>query len=468
MAVCLLAGLVVVTVPFVEHSTLYALVLGILLCLLGPLAFSWFRGRLDIFETIHVYGLIYFVFFGLGAVWTVGDPSYVAYDVHIVPYVPRAVLYCLIGYVALLAAYYGPWFSRDYAPAPPARVRGPLLLMIAGGLGIVGYGAGGIVERAILLGGSVGIFGTLAQLSPFFLVAWALGWLLVFSGQATRAQRMVLFGFLGAGALFTATTTFSDKSLLMTLIGIPIIARWYARRKVPWSLLLVLLLVLIFVVFPFYNTYRWSDPTMGQMNRMVATYETIRGWDSDLYLRFSLRMFTRRLAMVNSVAVVVRDVPRWVPYAKGDTIFLPVVMNFIPRVVWPDKPVSTLGREFGRLFRVTNMFTKTTYIGPTIPGELYWNFDVPGVIIGMALLGLTMRFLYRRYGEAPTVDPVRQAIHIYLVIQVLHIGDVAGGIVGVVRTLILLEALFWLGRQYGFIGSGGEPAASGGTVAGRP
>jgi len=257
-----------------------------------------------------------------------------------------------------------------------------------------------------------------------------------------------------------ATITFSDKSLLMTLIGIPIVARWYAMRKIPWVFLLVLLLVLMFAVFPFYNTYRWSDPAMGQMNRMVVTYETIQTWDTDRYLQFSLYSFTRRLSAINSVAVVLRDVGRWVPYAKGETIFMPTLTYFIPRVIWPDKPVASQGRDFGRIFRVTNFWSRETYIGATMPGELYWNFDLLGIIIGMALLGLVMRLLYRRYGEGETLDPVRRAIHIMLLIQIAHLGWIASAVVMVTRTLILLELLCWAGRHYGFLESGTKPAAT--------
>jgi hypothetical protein len=155
--------------------------------------------------------------------------------------------------------------------------------------------------------------------------------------------------------------------------------------------------------------------------------------------------------MINSVGVVVRDVGRWTPYAKGRTIFMPIVVQFIPRVIWPDKPVGSMGRDFGRLFRVTNTFTRDTYIGVTTPGELYWNFGLPGVIAGMAMVGFALRWLYRRYGEGQ-VDPIRRAIHILLIIQIAHLGaSMAGDLVVMVRTLIVLEGLRWLSRHFGWL-----------------
>jgi hypothetical protein len=461
MVVCLLLGLAIMTVPFVEHGALYMLVLGLFLCWLGPLLFSWFRGQLDWFEPIHVFGFVYFVFFGLGSVWTVNDPTFVAYDLHIVPYVPKAALFCMLGHLALIVGYYGPWSGRASRRPAPRRLRGLLYLAATGGLGLVGFFALGIQKQALVAGTSVaGVINSLTQLAPIFLFAWALAWMIFFSDTASRQQKLAVFCVLVPGAVFAALSTFSDKSLVTTLIGVPIIARWYMKRKVPWLFLLTLLLVLMFVIFPFYNTYRLSDPTMGNAERMTVTYQTVQTWDSDRYLFYSVRSFTRRLALVNSVAVVLRDVDRWVPYAKGDTIFVPALVYFIPRVIWPDKPIASFGRDFGRIFRVTNTLTQDTYIAVTVPGELYWNFGLPGILFGMALLGFVMRFLYRRYGEGMGRDPVRQAIYVLLLIQFAHLGaSLAGDFVTIIRTLVLLEALNWVGRYVGLIEPVTEPAA---------
>jgi uncharacterized membrane protein len=454
MVVCLVLGLILATVAFVEHATLYVVVLGLFLCLAGPMLYSWFRGQLDYFEPIHVFGAVYFAFFGLGSVWTVNDPHFVAYDLYIVPYVPKAALYCLLGYVALIIGYYGPWRGGEKRRPSVERLRGPLFLVVAAGVGIVGLWAVGVQERLILTGSTTvkTLISSLTQLFPFFLFAWALAWVLFFSDTLRRMQKLVLLGVMIPAALFAGLSTFSDKSLIMTLIGVPIIARWYMKRKIPWSFLVILLLLLVFIVFPFYNTYRWSDASMAQSDRMMVTYQTVQSWDSDRYLFFSVRSLIRRLAMINSVAVVLRDVDRWVPYARGKTIFMPALTFFIPRVLWPDKPVSYFGRDFGRTFRVTSYLSKDTFIAVTVPGELYWNFGLPGILLGMALLGMGLRVLYRRYGEGMGRDVVSLAIYILLLIQVAHLGaSLAGDLVVIFRTLVLLEAMRWFGRRMGLL-----------------
>ena len=91
-------------------------------------------------------------------------------------------------------------------------------------------------------------------------------------------------------------------------------------------------------------------------------------------------------------------------------------------------------------------------IASTVPGELYWNFDLPGIIIGLAIWGTAIRFFYRRYGAGNRLDPIRRATHIVLLIQFIHFGGgIAGQGVLVIRTLILIEAFLWFARQTGLI-----------------
>jgi hypothetical protein len=467
----LVAAGLTVFLPKVGAVYLYFLVSLMAFCCIAPAWYEWQTGKLDVFETIHVIGLLYLISFGIGAIWLINDPSGVAYDIYLDPFVPTAVLYCLMGYLALLGGYFGPWFKgqvrRKYEDVP----NGALFLLLPGVLGLLGSVAEAAWSRARWLGEAFpAIVSSLAQFAPLFLFSYALGWLLLFSGRANRTQKWVVWGFFVPAASLVGLASLTDKSLSMTLAGIPVIALWYARRRIPWKTLLALTLALVFVVFPFYNTFRVLDPRMSWSERVGLTIETIRAWDMEKYNRETLQTVKRRLALVNSVAVVIRDVPRWVPYAKGETIFLPAVAFFIPRVLWPDKPWFTMGRTFAEKFRVVHTLDQETRVAVTVPGELCWNFDLPGVIFGMALWGVGMRFLYRRYGEGTGLDPVRRAIHIVLLVQFAHFGGgLAPQTVAVLRILVVLELLRWLGRRTGVLSTvplNGAGATGAGQAAG--
>ena len=156
-------------------------------------------------------------------------------------------------------------------------------------------------------------------------------------------------------------------------------------------------------------------------------------------------MVKSRLSLINSVAVVVRDVPRWVPYARGDTLFMPTISFLIPRVFWPNKPLLTMGTDFAHTFRVVHMLDNETNMAVTVPGELCWNFSWPGIVVGMLLWGFALRWIYRRYYEGKPFDVIRVAILIVTIVEFAHFGaSLAAQIANLTRTLLILEALQWV------------------------
>lgn len=446
------AGLVLL-VPLASHGWLFLITILMALCLITPAALDWQREKFDAFEIIHVLGFRYVLYFGLGALWMVADPIDVAYDIHLIPYVAKAALFCLLGYLCMLGGYYGPWFRKKEPRKFEDLPAGALVLVLPGVLGISGTIAEALMGRAFWLGtGFSGLLSSLAQLSPLYYFSWALAWLLVLSGRATRIQKGLLYlGFIPI-TLMILLNSLSDKSQALTLMVVPLMALWYARGVLPWRSLIVVALILIFVIFPFFNNYRTLDPRRPLGDRVSTTMNLLVSMDRNEFLEESLGTFKRRVALINSVAIVIRDVPRWVPYERGNTLFVPAMAYFVPRFIWPDKPLFMMGRDFGEKFRIVSVFDDMTRIAVTVPGELYWNFDLPGILFGMAFWGVLVRLVYRRYAGSAGLDPVRRAIYMLLLVQFAHFGGgIAGQSVGLIRTLIILEVFAWVCRRMGLI-----------------
>ena len=432
-----------------EFAAYYAVVAGFLACLLLPVWLAANRGQFDVFETVNVMGLQYLVFYGLGALWSAADAERVAYDIHMVPFLLQAAVYSLLGYVAFLGGYFSPLI------APSTRrfdlwPRTAWFLLIPAGIGAVGSLARAIVNLALQRENRMAEFASsLAQLAPLFVFAWGVAWILVLSGRATRNQRRLLYAFVPVAAL-VAYATYQSKATTIVLVAVPIMALWYTRRRLPWKTLSALALVVVFVVFPFFNRYRELDPYLSREKRFELTYEILASRSLGEYAEEAVVGFKGRMALVNSVGVVLRDVGRWVPFANGETIFGPTLAFLVPRAVWPDKPYFVTGRDFGRLFRVVGITDQFTSIAPTVVGELYWNFDLPGILAGMAVFGGCLRLLYRRYGSGGGLDPLRRAVHMALLVHITHFdGGIAGQTAGLVRNVLLFEAVIWLGRRMG-------------------
>ena len=85
------------------------------------------------------------------------------------------------------------------------------------------------------------------------------------------------------------------------------------------------------------------------------------------------------------------------PYRMGSTLE-PMLYMFIPRIVWSGKPGESSAQAFNREFRISE--DRDTYISPTHIGELYWNFGMAGVIVGMTLIGLLLGGVCGRFDQS--------------------------------------------------------------------
>jgi hypothetical protein len=118
-----------------------------------------------------------------------------------------------------------------------------------------------------------------------------------------------------------------------------------------------------------------------------------------------------------------------------------LLATFVPKIVWSDKPSLATGRVVNKEFHVTEADFSDTYISPSIPGELYWNFGWPGVLVGMAIIGGAIGTLGQRCNLAE-----RRSVTNLLVVAVT-IKQVIVGLEGSFSP----EYVVWL-RSLGAIG----------------
>lgn len=447
-------GLTLLVAPTSDYPWLYLMVAVMGLSVAVPMWIQWRRGTLDPYEMIHVVGFLYFIYFGLGAIWTVSNPDEIAYDRDIPNYIQIAAFQCMLGQLAMQLGYWGVWRKRRRSPARELVPLKAGAILVPVGIGVFSFFAAFLLDLGISLPGvGPALTSSLSQLAPTFAFSWALVWLLALGDTRQAISRTVLLGAAIPATVMIMGFAFRDKSLLVTMIGIPLTALWYGRRKLPIVPGLVVLLITIFAIFPFVNHFRNYDYEIPFGQRWDMTVTEIGEWSADEYWRRSAETFQGRMALINSVAVVNRDVGRWVPFAHGETIVMPFLTLTVPRPLWPDKPVYTFGREFGVLFRVVGILDTETRISPTVPGELYWNFGMPGVVIGMLLWGIAMRWFYRRYAESRNLDPINRAMSVLVLVEMVHYGGgLAFNTVHLLRTVLIVELMLWFFRYIGWVG----------------
>jgi hypothetical protein len=275
---------------------------------------------------------------------------------------------------------------------------------------------------------------------------------MVWAGRLRTSVAVRLLVAMTACASLVLAFTFGSKMLAVTILALPAVAYYEVKRKLPLKTGIVVVLIFVFLIVPLYNTYRQMDRDLGASRRLDQTFAQASNWSSDKYLDASLFAFLQRMTVVTSVAAIMSDTGRFVPYRYGETIILAPIGLLIPRFLWPEKPEIGIGREFGSTFRLKNPFDMETEIALSIVGEFYWNFAIPGVVIGMWLLGMAYRWYFQRYGAGAGFDPLRKAIYVTLLPGALLIeGSFAVTIGGLIKTLIILGVFLLLFRRLGWL-----------------
>ncbi len=93
-------------------------------------------------------------------------------------------------------------------------------------------------------------------------------------------------------------------------------------------------------------------------------------------------------AGISKTTQIIHAVPDRLDFQYGRTIAVWLVAP-VPRSMWPGKPLIQSGPIIG----VHVFGTRVSGVPPGMVAELYWNFHVPGVIIGCLAMGWMLRLI---------------------------------------------------------------------------
>lgn len=104
------------------------------------------------------------------------------------------------------------------------------------------------------------------------------------------------------------------------------------------------------------------------------------------------------------IGKVMVHIPESAPYAEGETIFTALAASFVPRLLWPDKPMSG---GHANMERFTGYTIQGYSMNVSPMGEAYGNFGVTGGVVFMFFYGLffslAIIFLLRIIRKRPTI-----------------------------------------------------------------
>lgn len=259
---------------------------------------------------------------------------------------------------------------------------------------------------------------------------------------------------VGTGGAFLASLMSNSKAGIMFSF-LPVVWMFVFRRHL-WRYLAVFLVVLagfyFFVVAPVVMTSRLIEMKDGETyaERIIRVYNSleVESYRSvEEYKENGFELFLTRQFDPPAIGFLIEDV-REFGYRGGETMQR-VIYSFIPRIIWPEKPTVTVGGWFYMYTGGQKEEGDTdTSVGITATGECYWNFGIPGVIIGMTVIGWTFGFLWRLAGADPRQSLSQILLYFTLVLSVINTPDWVTVITGNVILSVVFIGIVFIKRSF--------------------
>jgi hypothetical protein len=381
----------------------------------APSVYLFYKGRFDPFHPLVFPAWSYFFpgFFIGGLVVAAGlsQPYFLSYIQDETYNFPLTFAYVMLGYGGLTLGYalpygkrvgnwLGSWFPKW--DIPTQKISTPALILLALGLAntILAFGLGILGFQKVE---QIGAFdGIIFLLSLFWIEATFLLWLYIF-----RCDRFGLWQILIVGLLLVTALTRSafqgNRGGLIQLIVLIAFAYCFSGRKLTGkhyaigSVLVVLGLIGGMIYGTTFRAVKENQEqvSMDQYATLVSnTFDKLSDQDPGTILANGFGALAERIDAVSSLAVVVSNYEALAPYEEAwginNNIYVDTVTFFIPRVIWPDKPVSIEPSKYADLY--FNFSENSFTITPM--GDLLRNFGPIGVPLGMIVLGFILRVLY--------------------------------------------------------------------------
>ena len=319
-------------------------------------------------------------------------------------------LAALLGLVSLMVGFLLPIGGLAAQLFPLPRTDWPLsstlrvaLVMTAIGWAIFLSGQFGVLPGFL---GS-GFLGSFASSFYFGASILMIAWL----RYRSKSALFVMAVLVPPTMLFSALTG-SKKLLLSPLAVVAVTHIMYTRKlRLSWLAGGGALLVMIYPLANFYREAIQVGNRLGAIAVLRHPERLINGISLFLenqnlydYVFAGFVASSVRLSALGILTVIVRDTPQYVPFQEGWTIWQ-CFIAFIPRVIWPGKPVIGIGQW------ITDNYTAPGHLiasqtGSSWMGELYLNFSWPGIAIGMFIFGVYFRFLQDTFMRTTTAIPV--------------------------------------------------------------
>ena len=419
----------------------------------------FFRGRFDFFNplTFAAWSYVFPAFVGGGLIIAFGavNPYFMTFIDDPEYNLPLSLVYVAVGFLGLWLGYSLPvgryiaekierrapdwqWSSSDI------WLPGTVLLLAGIAVNLIGFVQGIMGFQRIT---EIGVFDS----ALFFLLTMVgIGYIALWFGIFTAERRTGAFYLILAVVIafipIRLALLASRAGLFISVIPIAM-AFGYSGRKLRPRMALVfgsLVVVAVFIGAVYGTAFRNIKGSEAKVNAgdyvgLVAdTVDYIATQNTLSLAGDSLQALADRIDNLSSLAVVVANYEKLAPYEASyglqNNIMNDAMTSLVPRFVWADKPGTSDARAYSDLYfnYGENSFAITPF------GDLLRNFGPIGVPLGMILLGVYLRLIYRLLIETPSPAIWKKVAYYPLLTAISYEGFYATILPGVIRTIFVV------------------------------
>lgn len=179
------------------------------------------------------------------------------------------------------------------------------------------------------------------------------------------------------------------------------------------------------------------------VTRALRQDRGLQGAVEDLHL-VELLTFGIHNRIPDNLLATIEVVPEEFGHYWG-TLTLRVPLNYVPRSVWPEKPVLTTGAELRQVILPDQSGGRP----PGQIGEFYIDGGYPAILLGAVLTGVVLRYVYELLGKNGR-SPLFLLLYAFLLAGLVPEGLTNNGLWELSNHLLLflpVVALDWLARN---------------------
>jgi O-antigen polysaccharide polymerase Wzy len=386
---------------------------------------------------LTIFSFSYTVFFVVPVfVFYIGEIGYIQ-DVgpspSPIPITPEDIalgsLAALLGYVTLLIGYVIPVGKIASQIVPRMRrewsaeaTLGVAMITIPMGWSVIFASQFGLIPREL----GNGVLGIIASGTSF-----GIGLIAICYQRYRSPAALLLLALAIPPTMFVNFFTSSKMLFVMPLVMIVIVHVIITRRlRVWWIVGFLLVMALFYPAAQFYRDLLYSTGDRRFYLQMILKPQQVFGLLAQFtasfnfadYFWLGLDATFRRLDGMGILSVIIRDTPGRVEFQGGWSI-AHVAIAYIPRVLWPGKPILGTGQFITETYGYGPGIESAT--GSTWIGELYMNFGWSGVLVGMTLAGVFLRFLQESFlGIEATIPAMLVGVVALLTLSATMGGDI--------------------------------------------